>query len=263
MTASRALALAAPAASPFAAYLSMEVRRTLRNRRYLLLTLAFPMLIYVLYTTVLPAGGAGTLDGLTWEAYFMVSMACYGAIGAAMGQAAPIAMERRGGWARQLRVTPLAGPAYVLAKVVSALILAIPALALVMIAGAIVNHVEIDVTRAAVTVAVLAIASAPFATLAVVLGYTLDADSAQGGMMLAYFAMAILGGLFAPLGSFPPFLATIGGMLPSSHFASLGRAVAAGGVPAPVDIAALVAWTIAIGALAAWCYRRDERAGRA
>ena len=118
-------------------------------------------------------------------------------------------------------------------------------------------------TRAAVTVAVLAIASAPFATLAVVLGYTLDADSAQGGMMLAYFTMAILGGLFAPLGSFPPFLATIGGMLPSSHFASLGRAVAAGAGRRPrLTSLRLVAWTVAIGALAAWRYRRDERAGR-
>jgi ABC-2 type transport system permease protein len=261
--ASRSLALIAPAASPFLAYLRLEVRRAFRNRRYLVFTLVFPLALYVLYTAILPVGGPGTLDGLAWNAYFMVSMACYGAIGAAMSQAAPIAIERQGGWARQLRVTPLPGLAYVLAKVVSALILTVPALVLVMVAGAVINHVELGVTRVAGTVGVLALASAPFAALAVVLGYSLDADSAQGGMVLAYFTLAILGGLFAPLESFPPLLATIGHVLPSSHLASVGRAVAAGSVPALADIAVLVAWTVALGSIAAWRYLRDEQAGRA
>ena len=35
------------------------------------------------------------------------------------------------------------------------------------------------------------------------LGYLLDAESAQGGMVLCFFSLAILGGLFAPLEAFP------------------------------------------------------------
>ena len=81
-------------------------------------------------------------------------------------------------------------------------------------------------------------------------------------MVLTLFAMAILGGLFVPLEAVPPAMATIGSVLPSSHLANLGRAAAAGQLPAAIDVAALVAWTVAAGALAAWAYQRDERAGR-
>ena len=56
-------------------------------------------------------------------------------------------------------------------------------------------------------------------------------------MVLTLFTMAILGGLFAPLGRCPPTMATIGWMLPSSHLASLGRSVAAGTAPDLADIA--------------------------
>lgn len=257
-------ASALPGASPLLAYLRLEVRRTLRNRRYLLLTIVFPVLLYVLYTAVLPPTNANaTVDGLHWPVYFLVSMASYGAIGAAMSQAAPIAIERRGGWVRQLRVTPLPGPAYVAAKVASAVVLTIPALALLALAGSLVNHVQLGSGTLVLAIATLALGSVPFAALGLLIGYLLDADSAQGGMVLSYFTLAILGGLFAPLQAFPDWLATIGHVLPSSHLASLGRAVAAGRVPDGVDAAVLAAWALGLGALAAWRYRRDEQAGRA
>lgn len=263
MLASRVLVAAAPGTAPFVGYLRLELKRSLRNRRYLLFTVGFPALIYLLYTAVLPAGGPGTKDGLTWPAFFMVSMAAYGAMGAAMSQAVPIATERRNGWVRQLRVTPLSGAAYVTAKVVTALALTVPALLLVAAVATLANHVDLGGGRVWVMVAVLALGSIPFAALGLVIGYLLDAESAQGGMVLAYFSLAILGGLFAPTDAFPAPLATIAGVLPSSHLAALGRAVAAGSAPAATDVLVLAAWTIGLGALAAWRYLRDERAGRA
>jgi ABC-2 type transport system permease protein len=262
MLAIRTAAQAAPAAEPLLAYLRLEIRRSLRNRRYLIFTVVFPVLLYVMYTAVVPADSSGgTLDGLTWPVYFLVSMAAYGAIGAAMSQAVPVAMERRQGWARQLRVTPLSSRAYVAVKVLSAVLLTVPALVLVGLAGALINHVPIAVGPWLVTIAVMAVASVPFAALALLLGYLLDPESAQGGMVLTYFSLAILGGLFAPLESLPDAIATIGRMLPSSHFASLGRDLVAGRLPDPVDVAVLAAWAIALGALAAWRFRVDERAG--
>lgn len=264
MIASRSLAAAGPVASPLLAYLRLEIRRTLRNRRYLIFTVVFPVMLYILYTAILPQTNAGsTINGLTWPVYFLVSMASYGAIGAAMSQAAPIAIERRGGWVRQLRVTPLPGFAYVGAKVASSVVMTVPALLLVALAGGLVNHIQLGAGTLAATVLALALGSIPFATLALLIGYLLDADSAQGGMVLVYFTMAILGGLFAPLEAFPDWLATIGHVVPSSHLANLGRAVAAGRLPDPVDVAVLAAWAVGLGALAAWRYVRDERSGRA
>jgi ABC-2 type transport system permease protein len=257
-------AAAVPSAGPFLAYLRLEIRRSLRNRRYLVFTIVFPVILYIMYTAVVPTGGSPgeTLDGLTWPVYFLVSMAAYGAIGAAMSQAVPVATERRQGWARQLRVTPLPGLAYVGAKVASAVLLTVPALALVGAAGMLVNHVDLPIGTWAATVAVLALGSIAFAALGLVIGYVLDVESAQGGMVLSYFGLAIFGGLFTPLPMLPDGIATIGRVLPSSHFASLGRSVVAGHVPDAVDVLVLTAWAVALGALAAWRYLADERSGR-
>ena len=76
---------AVPALQPFLAYLRLELRRATRNRRYLVMTVVFPVVIYVLYTAIIPAAASDqTVGGLTWPVYFLVSMAAYGAIGAAM-----------------------------------------------------------------------------------------------------------------------------------------------------------------------------------
>jgi ABC-2 type transport system permease protein len=249
--------------APFLAYLRLEVRRTLRNRRYVVFTIAFPVILYLLYTAVIPNPDNGlSVDGLRWPAYFLVSMAAYGALGAALGQAVPVATERRTGWARQLRVTPLPGFAYVAVKVLASMLVTLPALVLVAAAAVAVNHVQLGAGEAVAMVVVLVLASLPFATLGLLLGQLLDVESAQGGMVLTFFGLAILGGLFVPLPALPDTIATIGNVLPSSHFAALGRAALAGRVSDPVDVLTLVGWAVAFGAIAAWRYRRDAVAGR-
>ena len=105
----------------------------------------------------------------------------------------------------------------------------------------------------------LAIGALPFAALGLLIGYLFDANSAQGAMMISFFSLAILGGLWAPVTSFPETLATIGRMLPSFRLADLGRDAATGATPDVADIAILVAYAVVIGGLAAWRYRVSEQ----
>ncbi len=58
MLASRTAVAALPSLAPFLAYLRLEVRRALRNRRYLVFTIVFPVVLYVMYTAVLPGPAA-------------------------------------------------------------------------------------------------------------------------------------------------------------------------------------------------------------
>jgi ABC-2 type transport system permease protein len=262
MLATRVAASALPSAGPLLAYLRLEVRRSLRNRRYLIFTVAFPVILYVLYTAILPDTADLPIAGLAWPVYFLVSMASYGAIGAAMSQAVPISTERRQGWARQLRVTPLPGPAYVIVKVVSAVLLTVPALVLVITAGQLVNHLDLGLGAWIPMVIAIALGTIPFAALGLLVGEVFEPESAQGAMVLTFFSMAILGGLFAPLEAMPDTIATIGRMLPSSHLAAVGRAAVVGRLPDATDVLVLAAWSVGIGALAAWRYLADERSGR-
>ena len=254
-----ALAVRTGRRTPVGAYLALELRRQLRNRRFVIVSMALPVTLDVLYTAVLNIADGGAVGGIPWPTYFLVSMAAYGAMAASITQATPIAAERASGWTRQLRVMPLPGFAYVATKALTALCLTAPALLLVSAAGIVVSHVDLPLRTWIELVATLAIGALPFAALGILLGYSLDTDSAQGAVTLTFFGMAILGGLFAPVDSFPPAVATIAHVLPSYHLAEIGRQVVADRLPDLGDVAVLAAYTAAFGALAAWRYVAVER----
>jgi ABC-2 type transport system permease protein len=247
--------------TPVGSYLRLELRRQLRNRRFVIVSVALPVALYVLYTAVLRITDTGQVNGISWPAFFLVSMAAYGAMAASITQATPIAAERANGWTRQLRVTPLPSGAYVVTKVATAICLTAPALVLLSVVAVVVNHVELPLRIWLALDLALALGALPFATLGILLGYVLDTDSAQGAVTLSFFGLAILGGLFAPVESFPSAVATIAHVLPSYHLAEIGRHIVAGGLPDIADVGVLAAYTAAFGGIAAWRYAVAE--GRA
>ncbi len=100
-------------------------------------------------------------------------------------------------------MTPLPSAAYVAGKLLVSYIVTVPAIAAVLLAGIALNHVELTAAAWIELLVVLAIASLPFAALGLLIGYLFDANSAQGAMMICFFSLAIVGGLWAPLSSFP------------------------------------------------------------
>lgn len=244
-------------------FAKLELRRALRNRRYLGLAIVLPVGLYALYTGVLKADKGAAIGGVPWPAYFMVSMAAYGVMYASLGWSRVIATERSNGWTTQLRVTPLPPAVYVVTKLVVSFVTTVPALGLVLLAAVAFDRVSVPAgTLVAVAVA-LVVGSVPFAVLGILIGYLFDADSVHGAMIVTYFAMAILGGLFAPVQSFPSMLVTIAQALPSYHLANLGWQLLGGHAPAITDVAVLAAYAVTGGALVAWRYRVEERRGGA
>jgi ABC-2 type transport system permease protein len=81
-------------------------------------------------------------------------------------------------------------------------------------------------------------------------------------MMITYFALAILGGLWVPVSNLAGVLVTIANVLPAYHLGNLGWQALVGNGPNPVDVAVLAAYAVAIGALALWRYRADELRAR-
>jgi ABC-2 type transport system permease protein len=245
--------------TPIGAYLRLELRRQLRNRRFVILSMALPVILYVLYTAVLKTPDLGGPGAIPWAVFFLASMAAYGTIASSMTQANAIAAERATGWTRQLRAIPLPSAGYVATKLLSAICLTVPALVLVSLAGILVNHVELPIRIWIELVIALALGSLPFAALAILLGYLLDTDSTQGTVTLSFFGLAILGGLFAPVESFPSALATLARVLPSYHLAELGRQVVADQVPDVTHVLVLAGYAVIFGGAAIWRYRVVER----
>jgi ABC-2 type transport system permease protein len=237
------------------AYLRFELPRTLRNRRFIVLAIGFPVAFYLLFTRVLTGNSPAAPEA---RAFGMVSMAAYGAIGASLSAAVRISMERTNGWTRQLRVTPLPPLAYVTGKFASAYMTAVPSIVLVMLTACTVNGVTLAPTTWLSVFVALAFGALPFAALGVAIGFLFDESSAQLVFSIAFVGLAVLGGLWTPISSFPDALATLGRMTPSYRFADLGWAALAGRSPDIVDVLVLAAYGAAFVAVVGWRYRATE-----
>ena len=236
-------------------YALISTRLAYRNVRFLVLTVALPLLLFLLYANLYRGQDAG--DGLTVVAYLMVSMASFGCIGAAINTGARIAIERQVGWNRQLRLSALPGSSYLVAKAIVSMLVTLPALILVFLAGATVGGVQLSAGQWLATGLAVWLGLIPFAVLGLVIGFAGSVDTVQPISMITYLGLSILGGLWFPVEAFPEFLQQIAKLTPSYWLADLGRTVVAGqGVPTEA-VLVLAGWTLVLGAVGVWAYRRS------
>lgn len=238
------------------AYLRFELVRTLRNRRVLIFSLAFPILLYLLIAG--PNKNQQSLGGtgISTPMYFMVGLATFGTMNAVLSSGARIAAERTAGWNRQLRITPLTTRQYFRAKIVTSYMLAIFSLLSLYVAGAALG-VSLPATRWLAMTALILIGLVPFAALGILLGHLVTADSVGPAIGGTTALFAFLGGTWFPITG-GGFIEGLAKEIPSYWLVQASRAGL--GVPHPWGShgwAVIAVWTAAAILLAGRAYRRD------
>lgn len=237
----------------------LEILRSVRNRKFMFFSMIYPSVLYLLI-----AGGSGNarLPGMRIDPalYYMVTMAAFGAMTAVLlGNSERIAKEREQGWVRQLRLTPLPGRGYVIAKIAAAATVSLPSILLVLVVGALGKHVRLDAWQWGAIAACTWAGSFVFAALGVMIGYLVSGDSVRPVTMIIYFALALLGGLWMPMTFLPDWASDAARWLPTHAYAALGQAVEVGDAPPLQDAGILAAYLVLFVAAAAWLYRKDAR----
>ena len=241
------------------AYLRLEIRRTLRDRRYLLLVVAWPVAAYLLFSTVFGAA-ADAAEGLPSKISIMVAMASFGAMGGVLMASGPrLAYDRQTGWLRQLSLTPLGRTRILAVRLLTATALSLPAITLTFAAAAAVRGVGLHAWEWPAMAGALAAGAVPFAVIGLIAGCVADGDGAQGLSTVLYLVLAALGGLWMPVAILPPAMQTIAHVLPSNHLAQLGWALARGQAPALSDVLVLLAYLAGAAVIAVFAARRITR----
>lgn len=241
------------------AFARFELRRSLRDTRFLFFLWAMPAVFYLLIASL---GPSRTLQGLPRAETLMAAMVAYSAMGAALyAMGPPLAQERAARWIRQLRVTPISGAAWLVAKVAQAAILALPGAAVVAVAAVTVHGVTAGPGAWIGMAAVVAAGSLPFSAMGLVVGQALGGQASNTGTLFVTLVLAVVGGLLVPVPLLPAAVRTAARALPSYQLAGVVRAVLVGRRIQPTGVLVLVAWTAA-AALGAWLlWRRDGAAG--
>jgi ABC-2 type transport system permease protein len=237
-----------------------ELISLFRSPQSLIPTLVFPIMFWTFFGI---PNAQQTINGFSLGAYMLCSYAAYSAIQTVLFNIGIyIAIERSQGFYKLVRVTPMRVASVLLAKMLSALILAMVALVMLLVYGQITISPNISFVQYLEILARALVGMLPFAALGAFIGYgTKGAQSASPILNLIFFPMAFGSGLFIPLEGLPKIVQQVAVYSPAFHSGQFTRAVVD---PRVTDSMPHLLWilgyTLVFTLLAAWAYKRDEGA---
>lgn len=238
-----------------ARYFVHSLTQTLRNWAFLTFVIALPTTLYLFFSTLY---GAEAVGPTTVSALMMVTMAAYGGLGAAMNAGNSLQTERSTGWFRQLMVTPLTATEFLIAKAAVAVVVIVPALVAVFVAG-VAQGVRLPPPTWLAVLGMLLVTLTPMILLGLALGMFFNAQTSQAATTIVLILMSMLGGLMVPLQFMPDSLQAVGRTLPAYWIGELGQWPIRGG-EFPIDgVWVLLAWTVGLSVLCVIGYRRAVR----
>jgi ABC-2 type transport system permease protein len=236
--------------------LGLEVRRLMRNRRTVIISILFPVVFFLIFglnkAYALQRDGRGNV-----AAFVMVSMALYGAVLATTNAGSMVSIERSAGWSRQLRLTPLSPAAYITIKMLTALVLGLCSVVAVFAAGLITHKASMPGYLWIVSGLSVWIGSLVFAAFGLFMGYLLPIENVMQILGLGLAALSFLGGLFVPLNQLPHIVQTIAEFTPLYGLNQLVHAPMLGGSVHLAWAANAVIWLVIFAGGAAWRMRGD------
>ena len=237
---------------PLRAQLGAELRILSRNGEQLLLTIIIPVLVLVFFgiADVLPTSLDDHMDFLTPGVIALAVMSTsMVSLGIATG------FERSYQVLKRLGATPLGRPRWLLAKILTVLVVEIVQLA-VLVPVAIALDWNTDDASWPLALAAVALGTFAFGGLGLFIAGRLRAEinlAAQNGL---YIVLLLLGGMVLPFDELPGFLADASPYLPSGALADVMRdALVSTSTQASTSWIVLGTWALAAPLIAALTFR--------
>jgi ABC-2 type transport system permease protein len=236
--------------------LRLEIRRLLRNRRTVIFAIIFPVVFFLAFGLNKAYANDKLAHGNV-SAFVMISMALYGAILATTSGGAMVSIERAAGWSRQLRLTPLSPVAYIVIKVLTAMVLGLASVIAVYAVGGLTGKPSMPMYVWIATAASVWVGSLVFAAFGLFVGYLLPTENVMQFLGLALALLAFAGGLFIPLSQFPQVVQDIAEYTPLYGLNQLVHAPLLGGGVEVAWVANAVIWLVIFAGGAIWRFRKD------
>jgi ABC-2 type transport system permease protein len=261
-----AIALPAPATSGAHAHslriylleTKYEFLKLLRLPHYLVGTLGFPVMFYLLFGISLAKKSDGPIGA---PEYLLASYSVFGVVTAALfAFGAGVAVERAQGWMTLKRATPMPTSAYLGAKILSAMSFGTVILTLMALCAVTLGGVRFPPLVWLRLWSVVVLGCVPFCLAGLIIAFTVPPTGAPGIVNLINLPLSFAGGLWFPIAMLPAVVQSIAPWLPQYHMGQLALgAIGAADPPQTLEhVAALGAWSVVFAVLAWRAYRRSD-----
>jgi ABC-2 type transport system permease protein len=193
-----------------------ETVRMLRTPAFAIPFLGLPALLYLLFGVVI--FGASIRNDPQAGLFIFAAFALFGVMGPGMfGFGMLVAGEREHGLLTLKRALPMPPPAYLVAKLLMALMFAVIVTA-TMLAVLPLGHLKLSVGQLLAAAMVSILGALPFCAIGLFIGVRTTSRSAPAFVNIIYQVMMHVSGLFYPL---PKFLRAIAPVWPTYHLQQL------------------------------------------
>jgi len=194
-----------------------ECLRYFRSPGFLLPVTLFPTMFYLLFGIVMNHHA----DANTAR-YLLASYGVFGVMSPGLfGFGVSLALERENGLLTLKRAMPMPPVAYLLGKMVMAMLAAGVVMLLLLVLAVTLAHVQLGAVHALVFLVTGMLGVLPFCAMGMLVGTLVKGQGAPGVINLIYLPMSFLSGLWIPLSALPSVLQQIAPIWPSAHLQQL------------------------------------------
>ena len=230
-----------------------ECLRYLRSPSFLLPTLLFPAVFFLMFGVVLASHNSPDAPR-----FLLASYSTFGVMGPGLfGFGMSLALERDNGLLTLKRAMPMPPAAYLLGKMVMAMLMAALIAGLLQTLAIAFANVQLHPVQMLQLAGVCIFGALPFCALGLLLGTLVKGHGAPAVVNLLYLPMAFMSGLWFPLSMLPPLVRNLAPLWPSFHLNALAQTALGFDVGSAWPHAVwLVVFSVAVFAIAAWRLRR-------
>ncbi|MFP7479284.1 ABC transporter permease [Terribacillus saccharophilus] len=210
---------------PIILTVKMELQRMIKDKYFLFYSLLMPFILYCLFTYM---SRGSSVNGIDFDYYFLISMTCYSLVMTSVQTfGIQIMHDRKQTWMNYLFTQPITRPQYFISRIMTQLILNIVIVSLFFFIINLWKQFDRPFSEWMMTSLWLLSGSTLFLTIGILVAQSRKIETASATSNIVVLGLAIVGGLWMPLNSFPVWLQTIGEWLPSYLYAQGAWSIAA------------------------------------
>lgn len=252
----------------------MAMLVALRTPRTIIFTIAFPVILLVLFNSIFNAGGSETTTlpsdvKLGAEAYFTAGIIAYAAaLSTFTTLAVSLTTQRENGQLKRYRGTPMPPWTFIAGQIIRAEAQALAMAAILLAIGALAYGIPVPASTFPAFVLYLLLGTATLCSLGIALSsFTPTPDAASTIAPFSVVILSFISGVWIPVDQLPSWLESIGKLFPLSHLAlGLQTALAPGASGSGLEagnVLALVIWALVGIRIASRRFKWEPQASRA